>query len=211
MKQTIVQATRFLFSVVALAFIVGCNEKDPVKLATTTINVEAATFQALTNDCQSYASVLYELAFAKHVSDHQTGLRNILTVHNGREIRKYGDGEVIVISLPAWNDQDRSGLCLFAEHYNLLNIQAADEMVLRGNTREARKLYQLLAHFDRRGNFTNELADRLSLLARLEGVEPAVDALQKFRELYSEYSSRLVVSGVDTVEPLNVTNLLSLP
>lgn len=210
MKAALAHTTRLLFFVLALILIWGCSKEEPKKPATASVRVEAATFQALTNDCQSYASLLYELAIAKHISDHQSGLRKILTVHDGREIQKYGDGEITVISLPAWNHQDRTGLWLFAEHYNLLNIQAADEMVLAGKTREARKLYQVLAHFDPRGNSTNALAERLNLLARLES-EHTGEVLEKFKELHAEYSSRLGLSGMDTSEQLTVTNLLSLP
>lgn len=204
---------RLLFLIVpAFAVLVlqlGCK-KPRSHEPTDSVKVELTTFQTFTNEAVAYPSALWELAAARFEADREKGQRVILTLHDSSGVQKYSDGRVTVVSLPAPNAEYRLALGLYAQQYNVFNLQAADEMALNGRVSEARELYRLLQHFDSRGGLKTEIGQKLRLLEEMERAGGHEDAVAKLKEVYSQHFSRLGLSEIDSVKTTMVTNLLEL-
>jgi hypothetical protein len=202
----------FSVTIIALSISAGCSHKKSTNSNNTSIKVEATTFQRLTNEHIAYASAIWELASARFVVDRKMGRKNILTIHkDGYGVRKYFDGQYTVISLPAPQSSDGIGLGLFVADYNLFSVMEADAMALAGNTKEARVYYGILVHFTASDLLRVEINRKLEILDSLENKELSGDKLSEFRQLNSQYFSRLKLFEAESATPVVVTNLLDLP
>ena len=203
---------RSLFILAAAAFVYGSAAEEKSKSGTDFSTSEER--RHLITEVNSLSRLLFELAAERYVVNSNRSDVCIITMHNGRTIRKYNDGTYTIISLPVVEPSDRIALCRYAEQYNCFSVYSADLNTTKGNYREAIVLYRLLLHFDNcRGLFRERLETRLSLAEKLNRGEDLESNLRKFKELIEldkEPSPRTDYSRIDKLKPTIVTNLLQI-
>jgi len=155
-------------------------------------------------------SVLAELAVQRYEEDSNSYNIPILTLQtNTFDIAKYTDGEYVVLSIAVISPDDLQGFCRFASDYNECNMRRSDLLVQGGKYEEARKLYQLLMHFDTCGFETDRLQERLLCLDKIEKRE----AVKKNMEIFSEPCGCGALTDwgkLAGMKPQTVTNLLMI-
>lgn len=168
-------------------------------------------YDRLLDEVNSLSGFLWELAAERYSAVSKRGEVWILTVHDGWNIRKFKDKKYTVVSLPAVQPINKIGLCRYAAQYNALNEQAADQMVKNGRYKDARELYQLVLRFHCPDEAPKEQVEqKLSILDKLEKGQNVEANLKEFGELTLELGSLLDLSGIDRIQPKEVTNLLNL-
>jgi len=145
---------------------------------------DANTKQELLALINAFARLSANLA-AERYSLHASGTQTcILTAHTGNQIRKFTDGEFLIVSLPIERPDDRGAVCLYADHFNRGHLNAAEKDLAAGKYREMARLYRVLLHFSPCGNLRKELLQgRLPLLEQMEKGRDVEENLRKFRAL----------------------------
>ena len=162
----------------------------------------------------SACSVIGELAAQMWAEDAKDGKTHFLTVQNDDlNFHKYTDGEYIVVSIPIASSDDIDGFCRFATDYNECNIRKADSLVKSGKYEEAKRIYQLLIHFDpNRGkisSLTKRLNERLAFLAKVEKHQDMENSIKKFAEPCG-CGILTDLSKIKTIETTTVTNIFKV-
>lgn len=160
-----------IFGIACVAIAVLAQEShQPTESTTPPAQAERAQYDWLFAEASSLGQIMYELAAERHTDNADRGEMWIMTVHRGTTIRKYSDGRFTVVSLPIVHPDVRIGLCRYAAQYNALNVVDADRLVMNGRYEDARRIYNLVLHFDRCGDsiLKEQTGKKLELLKRLE-------------------------------------------
>jgi hypothetical protein len=160
----------------------------------------------------SLSGFLYELAAERYAAHSNRNETWFLTVHQGRNLRKWTDGRFTLLSLPALDKRDRIAKCRYAAQYNAFNLQAADRLVKAGKYAEAEELYCLVLYFDRCGDdiMREQTNTKLTVLEKLKKGEDRESNLKRFEELCDELAPLVDFSQVEKLAPTVVTNIMTV-
>ena len=162
-------------------------------------------------DLNSLNSILFELAAEKHAIHSSRGEKMILTLHEGRGVRKFTDGKWTVLSLPIAETQAEVGLCCYVRQYNSFVENQGDEMVREKRYQEAAELYRLLVHFDRCGGLWREtLEKKLGLLLKISDNTDVENNQAEFEALCLRTASHMNLARSHMMAPTVVSNLFEV-
>jgi hypothetical protein len=195
----------------ALIIVCGLSQShaDPLSPATNVVRFDA---RELLKENSSLESVLFQLAAERFTANQKRHKTWIMTLHDGSttfDVIKYTDGKTTVIALPVLDPNDEYGLRRYVDHYNRLNIKAADLEVKAGEYREAHQLYRLLLHHDPRSSLAEGIRLRLQYLERIEAGHDVQTNLSEFVKLYTDIAPGFLL-GVEDTKPVLVTNLFQV-
>ena len=165
--------------------------------------------KAQADEINARSRLLYELAAERYSVNTKSNKKWVLTMHHGRKIRRYTDGNYTVVSLPIFEPGDEPALCNYCTHYNSLAARAADLKAQAGEYTEAKRFYKLLVHFDC-GDLKKDYERKLTYLDKLERKEDVEVNLKKFMELSIPLGLTVDFSEIEKIQPIAVTNLLEI-
>lgn len=142
---------------------------------------------------------------------------NVITVftsHEGNSIKKYTDGKFMIISLPLIQPSDRAALCVYIENCNALHWRNIDKAVNAGRHAEARKICEVLLHFESCGGAVRDVLEKLlKVIKNLEEGQNVNENLKKYLELKEYYGvpmQRIDFAQVEKKQVTIVKNVLDV-
>jgi hypothetical protein len=168
-----------------------------------------AVAESLVRTQEDLSECIAELAAAMHSSNTKSNKKWVLTAHNGRTSRSYTDGDYTIISLPLFKGTNDYAIRLYCSYYNGFTERTADSWVEAGEYKKARKLYQLLQHFT---PWAGEgiYVPKIALLDKLEKGDNVQANTQKYLAFALETPVKMILSGIENIPPMMVTNLLDV-